>query len=308
MEWTYRADNVYLIDTNQFGYEHYGSAYIVKSKEIALIDTGLPNQLETVRARIKEHGFSISDISYIIITHGHGDHWGNTAPLLREATRAKVYIHPAAEHLLLDPLAEKDRVRGLLLPQMIERFGVAEPVKKSDIVLLKDGDVFDLGDGEKLKVIFAPGHLPSGVVILEEKNMGLFINDLVGNYFDDADISMILTPYGTDVIESMKSLNKLADIPVTRLFLGHFGINDNPKKVIQRALNGMQRLLEIGAQCIAEGKPEEIEPRVTASKLPEAEKFIKTRGRTIYEYTIEELIPHQSTSFAKYYLNLQQKS
>ncbi len=307
MEYVNRADNVYLIDTKQFGYDHYGSAYIVKGKEIALIDTGLPNQLETVRAGIKAHGFSISDISYIFITHGHGDHYGNVAPLLRESPKAKVYIHPAAEQYLIDPLGEIDRIKGLLLPKMIARFGVAEPVMPSDIRYLNDGDVFDLGDGEKLRIFFAPGHQPSGIVILEEKNMGLFINDLVGNYFADADFSMILTPYGSDVIQSMKSLNKLMEIPITRLFLGHFGISDAPQMVIKRALEGMQRLLDIGAQCIAEGKPEEIESRITASKLPEAKKLLKPRGKVLYEYTLEELIPHQSTSFAKYYLDMLEK-
>ena len=66
----------------------------------------------------------------------------------------------------------------------------------------------------------------------------------------------------------------------------------------------MQRLLDIGANCVAKGKPEEIESRITASKLPEAKKLIKTRGRILYDYVVEELIPHQSTYFSQYYLNL----
>ena len=96
MSFAERLNNVYVIDTKMFGFDHYNAAYLVEGKEIALIDTGLPNQTETVRAAIKAHGFSISDISYIFITHcEHWDHRGNVAPLLRESRpEANVYIHP----------------------------------------------------------------------------------------------------------------------------------------------------------------------------------------------------------------------
>jgi glyoxylase-like metal-dependent hydrolase (beta-lactamase superfamily II) len=46
-----------------------------------------------------------------------------------------------------------------------------EPVTPDRIKFLKDGDVFDLGDNEKLRIIFAPGHQPSGIVLLEGKTM-----------------------------------------------------------------------------------------------------------------------------------------
>ena len=45
-----------------------------------------------------------------------------------------------------------------------------EPVPKSRIKEIEYGDVFDLRDDEKLRIIFAPGHQPSGIMITEEKN------------------------------------------------------------------------------------------------------------------------------------------
>ncbi len=304
MKYANRAGNVYLIDTKMFGFDNYCAAYLVKGKELALVDAGICNQTEALYAGIKSHGFSVKDISSIFITHGHSDHCGNVAPLLRENPRAKVYIHPEGEKKLTDPAGESAKLKNQLLPQMIARFGQMEPVPPSRIQYLKDGDIFDLGNGEKLKIIFAPGHQPSGIVIYEEKNRGLFINDLPGLYLADAEASIILNPYGSDVKLAMESLKKLQSLPMKRVFLGHFGINNNPQKVIQRALDGMQRLMDIGAQCVAEGKPEEIEPRITASKMPEAQKILAARGKIMYDYIVEELMPHQSTYFSKYYLGL----
>ena len=63
-----RLNNIYVIDTKMCGFDHYQSSYLVEGKELALIDTGLPNQIEAVRAGIKEHGFSVSDISHIFVT------------------------------------------------------------------------------------------------------------------------------------------------------------------------------------------------------------------------------------------------
>jgi glyoxylase-like metal-dependent hydrolase (beta-lactamase superfamily II) len=307
MAFVNRADNVYLIDTKMFGFDNYNAAYLVKGKELALIDTGLPNQIEAVRAGIKAHGFSVSAISNIFITHAHNDHCGNVAAFSKECPGAKVYIHPAGETNLTDPESHRNRLKAQILPQMLERFGIMEPVPLSRIQFLKDGDKFDLGNGVKLNTIFAKGHQPSGLVFLEEKNNGLFINDLVGLYLEDCNFSLILNPYGSDILLAMESLKKMLTLSASKLFLGHYGICDKPEKVIRGALKSMQSLLDIGAKCVGEGRPEKIEPSITESKMKEIGKIRAARGEDMYHYLVEELIPHQSTSFSQFYLNLQKK-
>jgi glyoxylase-like metal-dependent hydrolase (beta-lactamase superfamily II) len=308
MQFLNRKNNVYVIDTNMFGFQNYCACYIVAGKKVALVDTGLPNQFAAFQKGLQRHGFSISDISYIFITHGHTDHCGNVAPILKANPAIKVLVHADSARRITDPVADTNRMKGLLLPQMLSRFGEIEPVTASSLTFFRDGEVFDLGDGEKLKVIFAPGHQPGGVVIFEEKNQGLFINDLVGAYLSDAEASLILTPYDSDVVQSMESLRKIQAMQVKTLFLGHFGIQDNPLKVISRTLDSMQRLMDIGAQCVAEGRPEKIEPMITESKLPEARKLLNTRGQVFYDYLVHELIPHQSTYFSQYYLRRLKKA
>ena len=108
----------------------------------------------------------------------------STAPLLRENPKAKVYINPIGAEHLIDPSGASAKRQGIYISkEMLARFTEMEPVPPSRIEYFKDGDVFDLGGGEKLRIIFTPGHQPGGVVILEEKNRGLFINDLVWNVF-----------------------------------------------------------------------------------------------------------------------------
>ena len=85
-----------------------------------------------------------------------------------------------------------------------------EPVSSSRIQHVHDGDVFSLGDDTRLKIILAPGHQPSGIVIYAENNKGLFINDLVGNYLADADFHYSLNPFGSDNLQIVETLKEQA--------------------------------------------------------------------------------------------------
>src|SRR4030042_1924162 len=102
MEYKDRLDNIYLIDTKMFGFEHYMSAYLVEGKEIALIDTGVPASWDALCNGIKAHGFSLADISHVFVTHEHPAHIGNVSKILKESPRANVYMNPAGEKALSD--------------------------------------------------------------------------------------------------------------------------------------------------------------------------------------------------------------
>ncbi|MBU2498394.1 MAG: MBL fold metallo-hydrolase [Proteobacteria bacterium] len=302
MDFAERLNNIYLIDTKMFGFERYNAAYLVEGEEIALVDTGGCDRLEAVRQGIKAHGFSPSDISYIFITHSHSDHCGNVAPLLRESPDAKVYIHPRGSENLTDPSIAQAIRKKVYSPEMFARFADMEPVPPSRIQYLNDGDIFDLGNGEILRIIFAPGHQPDGIVILEEKNRGLFINDLVGNYLPDADAHYALNPPKSDSKQAIESLEKLLHVPVAYLYLGHYGICDRPKQVIARAINFMQQLLEIGIKYMGEGKPESIADKVLEIIMPELEKLRPARGEALYQYASREHVSSQVKIFAEYCL------
>ena len=302
MTYATRANNVYLIDTKMFGFELFNSAYLVAGDEVALIDTGAPTSWEALLDGMNAHGFAPKDIDHIFVTHAeHPDHSGNVGALLKQNGRANVYVSAIGAHYLTDPAVEAGNRRKNLAPRMAARFGDMEPVPQSRLRLVGDGDLVDLGQGAKLRVILTPGHQPSGFVLFEEKHSGLFINDLCGAYFADADASWIFTPYRSDLRQAMASLKKMESLPVLRLFLGHFGISETPGEVLKRALAKMQALLDIGAQCVSEGRPDEIEATVLATLVPEVEKIGRVRETGLYAYLKDELTPSLAQAFADYY-------
>jgi glyoxylase-like metal-dependent hydrolase (beta-lactamase superfamily II) len=297
MSFTERANNVYCIDGKMWGFKHYMACYVVQGKELALIDTGESARLEDVKKGIKDLGFNLKDFSYIFITHGHQDHAGNVAPLLEEMPKAKVYIHPAGKQRLEDPASINWAAR--LSPAIQARRKEIKPVPPERIQYLKDGDEFDLGDGEKLKIMFTPGHQPSGIVIFEKKNNGLFINDLVGNCFLDADCQYVLNPLESDNEAVIAILKNLVKMKFSYLYMGHYGITNECDRVMNKAIKQLGDQLEIGKKYVAEGKPELIAEKVLEYDMPELKNLLTGRPE-IYNYATIEHVPFQSKLFAKY--------
>jgi glyoxylase-like metal-dependent hydrolase (beta-lactamase superfamily II) len=299
MEFLDRLDNVYVIDTKMRGFDHYQSSYLVKGKELALIDTGEPQRFDPVRAAINAHGFSVSDISYVFITHcEHRDHSGNAAAIVKESPRANVYINPIGLDYLINPAIESARkqVSSYYTPKMLARRKEMEAVPESRVKILKDGDTFDLGNDEKLKIFFTPGHQPSGIAIYK----GLFINDLVGNCFIDADSQYPLNSFRSDHQKAIASIKQLMNLSISNLYMGHYGICDKPYQVMGKAIDNMQKQLEIGRKLILKGHPELIPDEVLKGVLPELEKLRSIRGEEVYQYAVSEHVNRQATLFAEY--------
>ena len=131
------------------------SAYLVSSKdEAVLIDCG--GDEDKVIAFVEEKGL---DLKYILLTHGHGDHFAGVNKV-REATGAQIGLHA------LD-------VPGLTMPFNLSICD-ADPV--SEDFLVKEGDKIKFGD-VTLKVIETPGHTPGGVCYYAKDHKVLFTGD-----------------------------------------------------------------------------------------------------------------------------------
>ena len=299
-----QLNNVFCIDTHMFGFPQYMSCYLIKGKELALVDTGMADKLDYVLAGIKNHGFSVEDITHVFVSHcEHPDHAGNVAPILELASKAKAYINPVGLKNLLDPSIQHKERMATLPERMWKRFQLPKPTPRDRIILLEDGQVIDLGDNVKLKSVFTPAHQPSGYVLFDLKNDGLFINDLGGIYLADCGYSIILQPPDSAFFHEYEYLKKLIQNPPSHLYIGHYGIVENGPEHIRRSLTRMEWMIDTGKKCLAEGHPEKIAELIHARNQQEAEKLMKRDGKELYEFASTELIPPQARNFTRTFLN-----
>src|SRR6201987_6112498 len=70
------------------------NAYLIEGDDgLTLVDAGFPGKEAAVFAAIRGLGGSLGQLKHLIFTHGHPDHIGSAAAIVRE-TGARTYLHP----------------------------------------------------------------------------------------------------------------------------------------------------------------------------------------------------------------------
>ena len=117
-----------------------------------LFDTAQEPFVDMIEANIKKIGVNPRDIKYIVINHGHVDHFGG-AKRLQEFTGARVAATPE-DWKMIEAFAGKPNTRDN---------GKPTEVPKRDMEV-REGDHLDLGD-QHLIIHTAPGHTPGNLFV-----------------------------------------------------------------------------------------------------------------------------------------------
>src|SRR5579863_10299049 len=144
------------------------NAFLIEGDDgFTLIDAGYPRKEAAVFGAISGLGRSTDHLKHLIFTHGHPDHIGSAAAIVRE-TGARTYMHP------LDiPIAESggpfrplSAAPGLLRPVLCKL--LFHPNKRLEPVAidqpLTDGEILPIAGG--IEVIHSPGHCAGQVALL----------------------------------------------------------------------------------------------------------------------------------------------
>ena len=168
-----------------------------ESLEAFLVDPAAPSG--DLLKRIRELNLRVS---FIINTHGHGDHIGGNAWFKQELS-CRVMIHPADAHMLTDNRQNLSEYMGTPL--------VCQPAD----VLAEEGMDLSLGK-HQVRIIHTPGHTPGCICLLVEKFL------ISGDTLFELSIGRTDFPGGshTQIMNSIK--HKLFVLPDdTVVFPGH---------------------------------------------------------------------------------------
>jgi hydroxyacylglutathione hydrolase len=145
-------------------------AYLLIGDRVVIVDTGVAEQQGRFLEALTSAGRSPSDVSLIVLTHGHGDHAGSAAAL-REATSAPIALGAGDEEKCTRGVDREMRGRGVfgrtLLGFIRSRGrGSSSPSRsgpEADIVI--DREMSLLPYGVDATVVPTPGHTRGSLAV-----------------------------------------------------------------------------------------------------------------------------------------------
>ncbi len=197
------------------------NCYLVQDKGIMLVDAGTPGQHDRILKQVKKLELDPHDIELIIITHGHGDHFGS-AQKIKEFTGAKLAVHKEDADIVKEGkkvfppgLNNWGRFLAFIWRPMFSliNYTRVEP----DIIL---EDEFLLTEfGIKGRIIHTPGHTAGSVSVILAGGEAI-VGDLAMNGFPMRR-GAGMPIFGNSEREIKQSWNKLLDAEASIIYPGH---------------------------------------------------------------------------------------
>jgi glyoxylase-like metal-dependent hydrolase (beta-lactamase superfamily II) len=199
---------------------YFNTSLIMDSSQgPALVDTGVPGQLDAIAAAIAEAGVGVADLKRVILTHQDIDHVGSLHDVVR-ASGARV-LASAVEAPFIDGREPARFARPEVLEQRPELRAVAERFQWTPVdEQLQDDVRLDLAGG--VRVVFTPGHTPGHMCLYLERSKVLIAGDAL-----TASEGQLMGPNPSatpDLVTAGQSVAKLAALDVAAIICYHGGL------------------------------------------------------------------------------------
>jgi len=277
MQITKLENYLYQIDVETAGVKNFIASYILKGKQVAMVETGPTSSIPNLLSCLKELKVKPEDVAYVAVSHVHLDHGGGVGRLLKYLPKAKVIVHPRGAPHLANPeklWQQSKEVMG----SITEMYGKPEPVPEERIIAATDGMTFDVGNDVSLKVLETLGHASHHVSYYEPLSKGIFSGDAAGIYLKEVDVIVPTTPSPFRLDIALASLDKLISLKPKVLYYSHFGKAYNAVDKLQTYAQQLKLWAKIAKQGI-ENKDslEAISKRIieSDSAFQKAKEYIK---------------------------------
>ena len=196
---------------------------------LVLIESGPHSTFDQLEAGLGNHGYKVSDISTVLLTHIHFDHAGAAWALAREG--AKVYVHPKGFKHLASPERLYQSAKMIYGDRMETLWGAMEAIPEDRMYVPEHGEKVQVG-GLEFTAWYTPGHASHHIAWQLGKEV-LFSGDVAGvRIGTNGPVMPPCPPPDIDVEAWQESIALIRDLPVSRLYLTHFGPSDDKQKLL----------------------------------------------------------------------------
>jgi len=249
MHVTKLQEHISLIDVETAGFENFIASYVLKGKQVAIVETGPTSSVPNLLAGLKELGVKLGDVAYVAVSHIHLDHGGGVGTLLKHLPNAKAVVHQRGAAHLANPEKLWEQSKQVL-GSITDMYGAPEPVPFERIIAATDGMVLDVGNGVSLRVVETLGHASHHQSHFETLGSGLFSGDAAGIYLREFDSVVPTTPAPFRLDSALASLDKLIALKPKALYYSHFGSASDPVGRLRAYANQLKLWVRIAREGV----------------------------------------------------------
>lgn len=216
---------IHTIDQEFLGTPQAIASYLVEGPDgYLLIETGPASVKETLERKIGELGVDLHDIKDVLVTHIHLDHSGGAGYWAERG--ATIYVHPIGAPHLIDPSRLLSSAERIYLDRMDYLWGKTIAIPQAQVVEFVDSTRTIAG--LSVEAIASPGHASHHLAF----RIGevLFTGDVAACRLPGSRFVSVPGPPPEFWMETwLESLQKLEALPVSKLYLTHFGEVEEPQ-------------------------------------------------------------------------------
>jgi len=242
-------DHIYQVDVEPAEIKGFIASYILKGKQVALVETGPTSSVPNMISSLKELNVKLEDVAYVAVSHIHLDHSGGAGKLLKHLPKAKIIVHPRGVPHLMNPEKLWQQAEEVL-GDITRIYGEPEPVPEERIIAAADAMTFDVGNNVKLRVVETLGHASHHLSYSEPLSEGIFPGDAAGIYLNKIDAVVPTTPPPFRLDIALASLDKLTSLNPKVLYYSHFGKADEAVEKLQAYKQQIRLWAKIAKQGI----------------------------------------------------------
>ena len=226
----------------------YINAYLIEGAEgNMLIDPGwnTPDAYGVITNELKNYGFTLKDITHIVVTHIHPDHCG-LAGKIKQFSGADIYINEMEASMLSSRYMEVDE---LIKDTLVLLLANGVPEKEAStlskaslparqlVVPMPEYNAVDNGDTIpfapfEFTVLATPGHSPGHISLYEPRKKFLFTGDFI---LPEITPNISLHPQSGEnpLKDYLKALEEVHELEINFAFPGHGPAFSGIKQIIE---------------------------------------------------------------------------
>ena len=299
------ARNVHTLDLNFQNRNNAIGAYLIPHSEGAmLVESGPGSTIDGLKEGLSKHGYTVGDISHVLLSHIHLDHAGAAGWLAQQG--AQICVHPRGAPHMLRPEKLIASATRIYKEDMDRLWGDFLAVPEDKLIVAEDGQKIAAGD-LTMTAIHTPGHAEHHISWAIDGDI-VFTGDVGGvRMFGYDYVRLPLVPPELHLEKWRASLEKMLSMNFKRVAPTHFGVFDDAEShlnLVIACVDSTSRWLD--EVMLSEPTIEELGKMVEAWMLEEA-LAVGVSEETLQVYEIANPLHMSSMGLTRYWKKYRQE-